>query len=120
MQRLDSIVGYHAEQAHQVRKMHPAMRSSYPPSVHDGSQRERLVQAIKDWSMANGLAVLPPPDMAPADTEGILAMPAPVTLFPSPFPKTCFDEAKSVQTTYNELYASLSQDDAFLAGIVKE
>jgi len=43
-----------------------------------------------------------------------------VTLFPSPFPKACFEQAKSVQPTYNELYASISRDEAFLKDIVEE
>ena len=62
---------------------------SYPPALDDARERERLVQTIKDWSIANGLAVRPPPAIAGNDTEGILAMNAPVTIFPSPFPKSC-------------------------------
>lgn len=93
---------------------------SYPPALEDGLERQRLVQTIKDWSIANGLAVRPPPAVAGNDVEGILAMSAPVTLFPSPFPKGCFEEAKAIQTTYNELYAHISQDEEFLGRLVQE
>ncbi len=95
--------------------------SSYPPNIDIG-EREQLAQAIKDWTIAHGLAIRPPPVVVPAasDPSGILATTAPVTLYPSPFPRTCFDEAKSVQRVYNELYARISQDDAFLASIIAE
>lgn len=94
---------------------------SYPPNV-DGPERERLVEVIKDWAIANGLAVRPPPTFVSASTdpEGVLATHVPVTLFPSPFPQVCFDQAKGVQTAYNELYAKVSQDEGFLADMVKE
>lgn len=93
---------------------------SYPPSLDDALERDRVVQAIKDWTIANGLAVRPPPAVVASDPEGILAMSAPVTLFPSPFPKSCFAEARAIQTKYNELYARISQDEEFLGDLVQE
>ncbi|KAK4169212.1 putative glutathione synthetase [Cladorrhinum sp. PSN259] len=89
---------------------------SYPPALSDSQGKDRLVQTIKDWSIANGLAVRP----AVEDPEGILAINAPVTLFPSPFPTSCFEEAKAIQTSYNELYTRISQDEEFLATLVQE
>src|SRR5262245_61558673 len=82
--------------------------------------RLRLAQAIKDWSIAHVIAGQAPPGVARADTEGTLAIHAPVTLFPSRFPRSCFEEALSVQKAYNELYVAISRDEAFLAGLVKE
>jgi glutathione synthase len=93
---------------------------SYPPTLDDALEKDRLVQTIKDWTIANGLAVRPPPAVASNDSEGILAMSAPVTLFPSPFPKSCFEEATAIQAQYNELYARISQDEEFLSGLVQE
>ena len=95
------------------------MAATYPPSLTDGEEA-RLVQTIKDWTIAGGLSVRPPPALASSDSQGILAMPAPVTLFPSPFPGVCFEQAKSVQKSYNQLYARISQDEVFLSDIVKE
>lgn len=94
-------------------------QGSYPPVLQD-AEKERLVQVVKDWTVAHGLTVRPPPAIAGNDTEGILATSAPVTLFPSPFPKSCFEEAKAIQTTYNELYALISQDEEFLTEMVQE
>ncbi|KAH6636614.1 hypothetical protein F5144DRAFT_591706 [Chaetomium tenue] len=93
---------------------------SYPPTLDDALEKDRLAQAIKDWTIANGLAVRPPPAVVSNNPEGILAMSAPVTLFPSPFPKGCFEEAKAIQTKYNELYARISQDEEYLSGLVQE
>lgn len=94
---------------------------TYPPAVDD-DERARLVEVIKDWAIANGLAVRPPPTLvaAEADPHGVLATNVPVTLFPSPFPRVCFDEAKAVQKAYNELYAKVSQDERFLSSMVEE
>lgn len=94
---------------------------AYPPSLPDDEQ-QHLVDTIKDWSIGNGLAIRPASSIIPAeaDPQGIAAVNAPVTLFPSPFPKVCFDQAKLAQTAYNELYASVSRDEAFIAQTVKE
>ncbi|KAK0646042.1 hypothetical protein B0T16DRAFT_152223 [Cercophora newfieldiana] len=93
--------------------------SMFPPAL-DTLEQDNLVQAIKDWSIANGLAVRPPPAIAGNDPEGILAINAPVTLFPSPFPKACFVQAKAIQQAYNELYANISRDEGFLNALVQE
>lgn len=94
---------------------------SYPPPLDDLESR-RLAQAAKDWTIGNGLAVRLPLSAASADADpqDTLATSVPVTLFPSPFPKVCFGQARAVQETYNELYARISQDEEFLAQIVEE
>lgn len=100
---------------------HELTAGSYPPAVDD-AERARLVDIIKDWTAANGLTVRPPPALvsAGADPEGVLATSVPVTLFPSPFPRVCFEQAKAVQTAYNELYAKVSRDEEFLGQVVEE
>ncbi|KAF5588015.1 glutathione synthetase [Fusarium pseudocircinatum] len=93
----------------------------YPPSLKT-EEKDALIETVKDWSIGNGLAVRPPPTVIPteADPKSIAAINVPVTLFPSPFPKQCFAQGKAVQKTYNELYASVSRDEEFLAQVVKE
>lgn len=95
--------------------------ATYPPELTQ-SESEQILSIIKDWSIAHGLAVRPPLNLvaAEADPYGVLATTAPVTLFPSPFPRVCFEQAKSIQKTYNELYASIAQDEPFLHDIVQE
>jgi len=94
---------------------------AYPPDLTT-AESEQLFSAIKDWSIANGLTVRPHPSIVPAETDprGILATTAPVTLFPSPFPRICFEQAKAIQTAYNKVYASIAQDEDFLENIVQE
>jgi hypothetical protein len=93
----------------------------YPPDL-TAAESEQLLSSIKDWSIANGLAVRPLVSIVSVelDPRGILATTAPVTLFPSPFPRVCFTQAKSIQRAYNQLYASIAQDEAFLEDIVQE
>ncbi|KAI0486861.1 glutathione synthetase-like protein [Xylaria cf. heliscus] len=95
--------------------------ADYPPDI-TANEGARLTEVTKDWALAHGLTVRPPPAViaAEADPQGILATAVPVTLFPSPFPKVCFEQGVAVQKAYNELYASISQDEEFLARMVKE
>jgi glutathione synthase len=98
-----------------------AAGGSYPPSLKD-EESGRLVEVVKDWTVGNGLAVRPPPAVvsAEADPRGVLATSVPVTLFPSPFPQVCFEQAKAVQTAYNELYARISQGEEFITQVTQE
>lgn len=98
-----------------------ASNDTYPPELTT-AESEQLVFTIKDWSIAHGLAVRPPLALVAneADPHGILATSAPITLFPSPFPRICFEQAKSIQKDYNQLYAAIAQDEEFLKGIVQE
>ncbi|KAI0024583.1 glutathione synthase [Xylariomycetidae sp. FL0641] len=95
--------------------------AAYPPAI-TSSEGRRLTEVVKDWALAHGLTVRPPPTVIPteADPAAILATAVPVTLFPSPFPRVCFEQGVLVQQAYNKLYASISQDEDFLAQIVKE
>ncbi|KAM3076144.1 Glutathione synthetase [Clarireedia jacksonii] len=97
------------------------MATPYPPDI-SAQESEQLLSTIRDWSIAHGLAVRPPPNFVSSETDphGVLATTAPVTLFPSPFPRTCFEQATSVQEAYNLLYASISRDEQFLKDIVQD
>jgi len=94
---------------------------AYPPQLQP-SEQQHLVDTIKDWSIGNGLAIRPPPTViaSEADPQGIAAVSAPVTVFPSPFPRVCFEQGKTVQTSYNELYAAVSRDEKFIQKTVEE
>lgn len=93
----------------------------YPPTL-TSEQSGYLLSNIKDWSILNGLAVRPTSAFVPAsiDPSHSLAVTAPVTLFPSLFPRACFEEARAIQTAYNELYALVAKDDRWLQEIVEE
>jgi hypothetical protein len=93
----------------------------YPPTLTT-SEKEYLLSNLKDWSIAHGLAVRPVESFVSKETDpaGALATTAPVTLFPSLFPRTCFEQAKAVSKAYNELYSAISVDEAWLGEICKE
>nr|POF18088.1 glutathione synthetase [Quercus suber] len=93
----------------------------YPPELNE-SQKAYLLSNLKDWSIAHGLAVRPAQTYVPAalDPSGALAVSAPVTLFPSLFPRVCFDQALSVAAAYNELYSAIASDEGWLKSIIEE
>ena len=95
--------------------------SQYPPDIPD-EQLEYLVSFVKDWTIQHGLTVRPSPANVSEESNPnhVLATNAPVTLFPSLFPRTCFATAKSLQTIYNELYAAIANSEAWLESIMKE
>lgn len=101
--------------------MAESIYSNYPPDLSP-VQQKFLVTFVKDWAIQNGLAVRPSPAIIPTgvDSNGVLATNAPVTLFPSPFPRTCFEEATALQEIYNELYATITCNEEWLGKIVEE
>lgn len=94
--------------------------ADYPPPISP-EQKEYILDTIRNWSIQHGLAVRPSPSFVPEGTDesGLLATTAPVTLFPSPLPKACFEQARSLQTTYNELYAAISNDEDWIKETLK-
>lgn len=107
---------------------------AWPPEL-SSEQVQYLVSSIKEWSITYGLAIRPPPtlrlplpgsseldgnDDDDDDRRQTLAVTAPVTLFPSPMPRSCFDEGRDIQEAYNELYAAVAADQEWLGGIVRE
>lgn len=93
----------------------------YPPDLN-AEQLQYLITNVKDWSIANGLAVRPVPSWVSKelDPTGSLAVTAPVTLFPSLFPRNCFEQGLGIQTAYNELYAAIASNETWLKQIVEE
>jgi hypothetical protein len=94
---------------------------NYPPEL-SSEEEQYLLSNLKDWSIAHGLAVRPAPSFVEPsqDPSGVLATTAPVTLFPSLFPRNCFEDGLAIQGSYNELYAAIAQDEEWLKGIVEE
>jgi hypothetical protein len=84
--------------------------ASYPPEATDA-----LLTALTDYCLSHGVTVRPPPPATAA-----LATPAPVSLYPSLFPRTCFDAGRTVQPAYNAVYAAVANDTEWLGAIVQE
>jgi glutathione synthase len=95
--------------------------SGYPPNISE-EQLEYLASVVKNWTIQHGLTVRLSTAIAPEaiNPNHVLATNAPVTLFPSPFPKACFEHARGLQKVYNELYAAISSNEKWLEVIMKE
>ncbi|MCJ1340787.1 hypothetical protein MMC09_006083 [Bachmanniomyces sp. S44760] len=101
--------------------MAASLNPEYPPHLGP-AEFDNLIINLKDWSISNGLAVRPSTSLVSKDSDpsGVLAVTAPVTLFPSQFPRNCYEEALAIQKAYNQLYALISQDEEWLTTIVEE
>lgn len=95
--------------------------SEYPPELST-EQQGYLLTALKDWSIAHGLAVRPAASFVSQEVDPghVTAVTAPVTLFPSLFPRQCLDQAKRACKAYNELYSAIASHVAWLQPIVEE
>lgn len=76
-----------------------------------------VVRQLIDYAFYIGLTVRPPPTQAQNEHNALMTH-APVTLSPSPFPRDLFTQARGVQTAYNTLYKSISQNTTFLLRII--
>jgi hypothetical protein len=65
----------------------------------------------EDWASSHGLVVGAPNSARHYITH------APYTLLPTAFPRSCFEQASSLQTLFNELVDRVARDDAFLREI---
>lgn len=79
----------------------------YPPKASD-QEAEYINSTIVDWSLGHGLAMLTP------DGEGVTTVHAPVTVYPSPFPKSGVVNALTVQKAFNEVYSRVANDEEWL------
>jgi len=88
---------------------------SYPPSL-DPKALSFLLTSLKDYCLSHGITVRPS-----KSSEGDhVACHAPVTLFPSVFPRNAWEQALHIQTTYNLLYAKIANDADWLGSIMNE
>lgn len=94
---------------------------NYPPTLSE-EQRSYASTFVRNWTAEHGLLVRPSTAQVPEESNphGVLATNAPVSLFPSPFPRKLFEQAQSLQPVYNELYAAIACNEDFLETVMKE
>ncbi|ODV63532.1 glutathione synthase [Ascoidea rubescens DSM 1968] len=85
------------------------------PSL-SSKQQDDLVYNLHHWSLGNGLVMFPP------NFKSYQPVNAPVTLFPTPFPKNSFNDALRVQPLFNEIYSNISslKNEEWLLNIISE
>lgn len=72
-----------------------------------------------DWALAHGLVVRQETASQDIDNHSTVIH-APFALYPSPFPRSCFDEAVGLQPIVNKLVHQLSLDESFIHSVMKE
>jgi glutathione synthase len=91
----------------------PGSLPSWPPSLSTEQQASLLAESSA-YALAHGFTLLPPHPVSgppPAPTHAIAA---PLSLFPTPFPRSEYERARSLQLAYNAIYARVTLDWAFL------
>ncbi|TDL16651.1 glutathione synthase [Rickenella mellea] len=88
----------------------------WPPNISQ-PELEYLTKLATTYALSHGLLYLPPhlPSGPPPPTQApSSAIHAPLSIFPSPFPRELFERAQRLQSVYNVLYARIAQDAEFL------
>ncbi|KAJ7747960.1 hypothetical protein DFH07DRAFT_923715 [Mycena maculata] len=85
--------------------------SEWPPALSE-DQLEALTLYATTYALAHGLLYLSPVKPQPPIPNS--AIHAPLSVFPSPFPRRLFSLARRLQSTYNILYARIATDVEFL------
>lgn len=85
----------------------------WPPKLSD-EQIATLLLESSTYALGHGFTLLPPHPASGAPPAPTHAIAAPLSLFPSPFPREEYERAKSLQVAYNALYARVALDWAFL------
>ncbi|EOQ99321.1 Glutathione synthetase [Wallemia ichthyophaga EXF-994] len=91
----------------------------FPPKIEQEYQKE-LIDNVRGFCLGNGLVLLPPVMEGEDKVRSNTCIQAPVSLFPTPFPKKLFNQANSVGLTFNELYANIARDVEFIDEILSE
>ncbi|KAJ7164989.1 hypothetical protein C8R46DRAFT_1220133 [Mycena filopes] len=85
--------------------------SEWPPALTE-AQLESLTLYATTYALSHSLLYLPA--VTPQPPLPNSAIHAPLSLFPSPFPRRLFSLARRLQSTYNILYARIAMDVEFL------
>ena len=73
-----------------------------------------LIENVRDWQYQHGSLLKYPPRSGKIGSRPIGA-----TLFPSNFPRRCYEEACALQPIYNKLYAEIAEDEEWLHEALK-
>lgn len=83
----------------------------WPPALTK-TQLDKLKERAITYAISTGFVIIPPA----AENRSIVTH-APLSLLPTPFPRTLFQTAKTLQTILNSLYMRIAVDHAFLSKV---
>lgn len=92
---------------------------SWPPRMSQASLHH-LINAATDWQLLHGSIVKQPVLRAFVSQRLAVSTPTTVSLMPTPFPRRLFEDASNMQNMWNELYAKVSCDRAWLKEVTRE
>lgn len=81
----------------------------WPPALTQ-EQQAKLLLLASTYALSRGFTLLPPSPTNPPTS----AIPAPLSLCPTPFPRDLYDLAVRIQPAYNALYVNITKDVEFL------
>lgn len=91
---------------------------AWPPALTPEEQAHLEVLSL-DYALSHGLVYRPPLAPSAALPPQASAISAPISLFPTPFPRALHDQALRLQPIYNELYARITMDEAWLEKVAR-
>lgn len=89
--------------------MSPTCLPEWPPSLTP-EQHDHLLLLASTYALSHGFTILPPNSTTPPTHT----FAAPLSLFPTPFPRHLYQLAKDIQPMYNTIYARIALDWDFL------
>ena len=107
--RVIASLTFSSSTCHLDLAMVPTSLPSWPPSL-TSDQHDHLLVLSTTYALSHGFTLLPPSSSTPPTHT----FPAPLSLFPTPFPRDLFNLAKEIQPLYNALYARIALDWEFL------
>jgi Eukaryotic glutathione synthase, ATP binding domain len=102
-----------------MSQSYASLLSNWPPPLQDHELKD-LTSRGASFALSNALQYLPRGTTSETSANPAQAIHAPFTLFPTPFPRKLFEQARKVQRIYNVLYARVSWDKDFLDKVFNE
>lgn len=94
---------------------------AWPPKELAADERNLYVSRdARDYALGHGLVYRALPEKSGDAPPPDVAIHAPTTLVPTPFPRILFERALRMQPIFNELYARVAMDDDFLTSVMKD
>ena len=85
------------------------------PPVFTAEQTSQLLHLATTYALGHGFTLLPPHTAeSPSTSAPTSAIPAPLSICPTPFPKDLYELAVKIQPAYNALYVNVTRDVEFL------
>jgi len=99
----------------------------WPPNLNE-DRIAYLTRKATTWALAHSFVLVPPhpvdedidPRDRPSNLPPIRAQPAPLSLFPTPFPRRLYQQANSLQNMLNALYLRVTLDWTFMDRIMEK